>query len=278
MKSFVDQHGLSQRRACELMSMSRSLYCYLSRKREDPSLLKTILEIKEKHPYFSQPRILAVLRRKGFVVNGKKVTRVLKTLDLNVKRKPKPKHSFRPPKGRIPESFEVGAVWAIDFVFDRLVTDTPFRCMTIVDTLSRQVPGILATHSMQGFLPVSYLDHLRTLTNLPRNLIVDNGPEFANRVFVDWCTQNGINLHFIDPGKPVQNAYIESFNSNFRKEFLSRHRFKSIFEVRRKLTKWIAYYNEERPHQSLDYLTPKEFAAGNKGVLSPSATKNILWH
>lgn len=159
----------------------------------------------------------------------------------------------------------------MDFVLDRLVDGSTFRCLTVIDTLSREVPGIFAKTNMSGFATVDCLDELKKHTPLPRYLILDNGPKFANHVFMNWCQRNGVSVHFIDPGKPVQNAYIESFNGKFRQEFLAMNRFRDLTSVRSKLKKWIQHYNEERPHSALDYLTPKEFANIETGVIATAS-------
>ncbi len=164
----------------------------------------------------------------------------------------------------------------MDFVFDRLADGTSFRCFTIIDNLSREIPGILVSKSMAGFTPVTFLDSLKDKAPLPKHIICDNGPEFANVSFVSWCRRHNIGLHFIDPGKPVQNAFIESFNGKFRDEFLKQHQFKSIGEVRHKTQKWISHYNNERPHSSLDYLTPKEFADHERQVLDEKNNLLVL--
>lgn len=247
--------------------MSRSQFNYQSQKKENREVVKRILEIKTEHPYFGVPRVLALLRRSGFVVNGKRVYRVMKILNLLVKRKPIRKRKFKPVSHRIPQATRVNEVWAMDFVHHRLTDGTAFRCFTIIDTLSRETPGVFPSLTMKGFLPMRFLERLSKTTKLPKHIIVDNGSEFANRLFVDWCMQNNIELHFIDPGKPVQNAYIESFNGKFRNEFLAQNKFKSIISVAEGLIKWIAYYNNERPHSSLDYMTPKEFAEKESSVL-----------
>lgn len=261
---------MSERKACSLASLSRSQFRYQSRKRENPELIKAILEIKEKHPYFGQPRVLSSLRRKGYLVNGKRVFRILKTLHLTVKKRRKKQTYFVPPSRELPLAISVGDVWSIDFVSDNFLDGSKFRCLTIVDNLSRQVPGIYAMKSMAGYSPVDYFEKLKAKVKLPKHIILDNGPEFANSVFVSWCMKNQISLHFIDPGKPVQNAYIESFNGKFREEFLSQNKFKNIFHLRKEIEDWIKFYNEERPHSSLDYLTPKEFAIQENCVLNRS--------
>lgn len=270
------EHGMSERRACELCGMSRSQFKYQSCKTEDPEIIKEILRIKEKYSYYGLPRVLALLRRKGFIVNGKRVYRILKVMNLQVCKKRKKIKLFITKVKGAPDASRVGDTWAMDFVFDRLKNNDPFRCLTIIDHYSREIPGILVSRSMAGFSPVEYLEHLKETVNLPKHIVVDNGPEFANTVFVDWCKQHEIALHFIDPGKPVQNAYVESFNGKFRKEFLDQNKFNSIREVQKRLEQWIKYYNEERPHSSLDYLTPKEFADQEKAVLNKKNNLLVL--
>lgn len=218
------------------------------------------MNIKEKYPFYGLPRVYATLRREGFVVNKKRVHRLLKVMNMLVPIKRKRKKFNSAPKNVYPIAAGVNETWAMDFVFDRLQNGTPFRSLTIIDTLSRYVPGILVSPKMEGFLPVDFLEELKAKVKLPKHIVLDNGPEFLNHVFVSWCERNSIALHFIDPGKPVQNAFIESFNGKYRNEFLNQHNFKSMDDVRRKLNAWVKFYNEERPHSSLDFLTPKQFA------------------
>lgn len=251
------------------MGMSRSQLNYVSQKNEDPNLIRAILISKDKYPDFGLPRIHVKLRRDGFLVNGKKVYRLLKQLNLTISTKRKRKKLFIFPSRGIPDAIQTDDVWAMDFVQDRLVSGEKFRCFTIVDHHSRQAPGIHASKSVAGFLPVEFLEQLRLHGRSPKHIVVDNGPEFANQIFISWCETNRISVHFIDPGKPVQNAYVESFNGKFRTEFLKREKFKTIGTVRAGLESWIKYYNEDRPHSSLDYLTPKEFADQERRVLAP---------
>lgn len=239
----------------------------MSRKKEDPALLRELIEIKDKHPYYGWPRVHAVLRRKGFLVNGKKVFRLMKALRLTVGRKIKQKRLRPPAAQHMPEAIGCDDVWALDFVFDRLADGTPFRCFTMIDTHSRVVPGIHVAKSMAGFSAIDYLERLKKTRKLPRHFVLDNGTEFVNRAFYTWCEANCVSLHFIDPGKPVQNAYIESFNGKFRKEFLQQRSFTSVADARAQLERWLKHYNEARPHSSLDYLTPKEFADQETRVL-----------
>lgn len=270
------EEQLSERRACELVSMSRSQLNYVSRKQEEPALVRSILSIKDQHPYYGVPRVHAMLRRRGFAVNGKKIYRLMKALQLTVGRKVKKKKRYVSPSRKMPAALGVGDVWAMDFVFERLANGTSVRCFTIIDTLSRQVPGIHVAESMSGFAVVDYLERLSETQRMPKHFVLDNGSEFTNQPFFDWCAKHEISIHLIDPGKPVQNAYIESFNGKFRTEFLCQRKYSSVSQMRSKLTEWITHYNEERPHSSLDYLTPKEFADQEARVLDPQKNLPVL--
>ena len=217
-----------------------------------------------------------MLRRSGFVVNHKRIYRILRTLDLMVPRRRKQKRLFALPSKGIPDAAFPGEVWSIDFVFDRLTDGSSFRCFTIIDNLTREVPGIHISKSMAGFTPVDYLESLRQQGKIPKHIILDNGTEFVNEVFINWAAINDVSLHFIDPGKPVQNAYIESFNGKFRAEFLSQKKFGAVAEVRTAVTEWLRYYNEVRPHSSLDYFSPKEFAAQAPLMLDKKINSLVL--
>lgn len=200
-------------------------------------------------------------------MNGKKIYRLAKTMGLLVPKKIKPKRTFKPQSDATPIAVCQSDVWAIDFVSDKLLDGRSYRYLTIIDTYTREIPGIQVNLTMALSQPVHFLENLKQKGKMPRAIIVDNGPEFANRIFVNWCKTNNIKIHFIDPGRPVQNGYIESFNGKFRKEFLSQKMFKTILEASYDLESWIHYYNNERPHSSLDYFTPKEFADQEKAML-----------
>lgn len=150
-------------------------------------------------------------------------------------------------------------LWAIDFISGALLDGRKFRCLTMVDTLTRIIPIIYAAFSMEAFVVVRILEDLKKNGKIPKAIVLDNGPEFANHALVNWANANGIKLHFIDPGKPTQNGFVESFNGKFRSEFLDQNVFSSMKDLQRKLKEWIHFYNTGRPHLSLDYLTPTEF-------------------
>lgn len=148
----------------------------------------------------------------------------------------------------------------MDFVSDQFVHGGRFRGLTIVDIYSRESPVIEVARSMPAVRVVQVLERLKEDRGLPEAIVLDNGPEMISLVLDQWAYENGVKLHFIDPGKPTQNAFIESFNGTFRDECLNMHWFYNLDDARRKIESWRKEYNEERPHSSLDYLTPKEFA------------------
>ena len=150
--------------------------------------------------------------------------------------------------------------WSMDFVSDQFVHGGRFRGLTIVDIYSRESPVIEVARSMPAVRVVQVLERLKEDRGLPEAIVLDNGPEMISLALDQWACENGVKLHFIDPGKPTQNAFIESFNGTFRDECLNMHWFYNLDDARRKIESWRKEYNEEHPHSSLDYLTPKEFA------------------
>jgi len=248
--------------------MSRSQFRYESQKKEDPALIAAILKIKDKHKKYGLLRVHNRLRKIGFEVNRKKVHRIMKTLNLLVKRARKSRLSNFRPDVNTPVAVRSNHVWAVDFVFSRLKNGTAFRAFTVIDTYTRVCPMIFISQSMADQLPMKILSQLKDRGERPEWIISDNGPEFINSVFRAWTSQNNINHYFIEPGEPTQNGYIESFNGKFRDECLKEETFTSLQDARRKIEAWRHHYNSERPHSSLDYLTPKEFADQQRAMLA----------
>lgn len=147
-------------------------------------------------------------------------------------------------------------IWSFDFVSDRLETERKLKCLTIVDDCSKKSPGLLAGYSITSEDVTDYFD---SLDGLPRKLRCDNGPEMTSRHFLGWAHERGIAIEYIQPGKPIQNAFIESFNSRFRDECLNEELFLDLEDAKKKVEKWRMYYNEKRPHTALDFKTPKQF-------------------
>jgi len=241
--------------------MSRSQFRYVSVKKESAEVVSLILKIKEKRPTIGVKKLTAMIRREVTEkVNHKRVERIVKTLGLGVKRKPRRKKVIFPQVDKAVVAIRPNQVWAMDFVSDRLQDGRTFRCLTIVDIYSRQCPKIEVSLSMKDFLPVKVLEELKRTTPLPEIIIADNGSEFKNYAMLACSKRNGFTISFIDPGRPTQNGYIESFNARLREECLNQNSFRSITAARAVIEEWVRDYNEKRPHGSLDYLTPKEFA------------------
>ena len=255
----------SQRRSCRLMGMWRSSCRYRSRRADDGLILEKLRELAGLHTRWGYRTLGVLLRRDGLVINHKRVFRVYKEAGLLLPRK-RPRRGPRPRSQKLEAAGGINDRWSMDFVSDALATGRKFRSLTIVDDGCRQSPAIVVDSSISGVRVTRELDRLAETRGLPRTLVLDNGPEFTSRAMVLWAKARGVNLHFIDPGKPVQNAFIESFNGKFRDECLNTQWFLSLDEARQKIEAWRQEYNGVRPHSSLGNLTPDEYARTLEGA------------
>ena len=255
-----DEFRISQRRASKLMGIGRSTSRYRPRRRPDEPLETALRDVAREHPRWGYRMLTDVLRGRGLVVNHKKIFRLYRSAGLLLPRR-------RPRKGRsaarrpLPVAAASNSVWALDFVSDALSNGRRFRCLTITDTFDRRCPGILVDSSIGGRRVARFLDELGEREGLPTVLISDNGPEFTSRAMFEWAMARGVELRFIEPGKPMQNGFIESFNGKFRNECLDVNWFVSLVDARRRVEVWRGVYNEIRPHSSLGGIPPAEFAA-----------------
>ncbi len=201
-----------------------------------------------------------ILKREGLVINHKRTERIYKEEKLSLKlrrRKTKKVSELRAP---LPPVENPNERWSMDFIHARLINGRRFKSLTIVDDCSRESPAIETDTSIPGIRVVRVLDGLKEERGtLPKVIVIDNGPEFSGKALDDWAWRNGVKLHFIDPGKPQQNAFIESFNATFRKDCLNQNWFYTLEEAREGIEKWRQDYNEFRPHSSLQDLSPSEF-------------------
>ncbi len=255
----AERFGLSQRRVCRVLELDRNTLRYRSRRQDDAGLRTRIREIAEHKRRYGCPRIYVRLRREGWRVNHKKVERLYyrdEQLSLRQRRR---RTAAAVPRVALPTPTHPGRCYAIDFVHDRLVTGRRFKCLTMTDLCSKEVPVIAVEVSIGGARVCRILDQLFATRPLPDTLILDNGPEFAGTALDAWAAQHGVHLHFIQPGKPVQNAFIESFNGKFRDECLNEHWFLTLEEAQLVIEAWRREYNEERTHSSLGDVTPREF-------------------
>jgi len=214
----AERFGLSQRRVCRLVTLDRNTLRYRSRRQDDAVLRTRIRDIAESKRRYGCPRIYVRLRREGWAVNHKKVERLYYRDERLSLRRRRRKKAAAVPRVALPKPTQPGHCYAIDFVHDRLVTGRRFKCLTMTDLYSKEVPVIEVDVSIGGARVCRILDRLFLTRPLPETLILDNGPEFAGTALDAWAVQHGVQLHFIQPGKPVQNAFIESFNGKFRDE------------------------------------------------------------
>ena len=217
-------------------------------------------ELAEQRTSWGCPKLHAVLKREGLVLNHKRTERLYQEERLSLRGKRRKKKKVSEKRVPLAPVERPNERWSMDFIHSRLFEGRRFKALTIVDDCTRKSPAIEVDTSLPGIRVVRVLDRLKETRGLPKVIVVDNGPEFSGRVLDDWAYRNGLKLDFIDPGKPVQNPYIESFNATFRKDCLNQHWFYSLEEARERIETWREDYNDFRPHESLDDLTPSRFA------------------
>lgn len=252
-------YGISERRAVRFTGFPRSTVRYKSLIDPQEELRTRIRELAAQRPRWGYRQIHTLLQREGWLVNRKRVQRLYREEGLAVRRKGKRRRSqaprpIREPLGRPNER------WSMDFVSDSLSNGRRFRCLTIMDEFSRECLAIHVAYSIPAVRVVEVLERLRQERGLPEIIMTDNGSEFTSRAFGAWAYSRDIRIDYIQPGKPVQNCFIESFNGTFRDECLNLHWFLSLDDAKQEIETWRVDYNEARPHSSLGRLTPAEFA------------------
>lgn len=260
------QGKLSERHACGLVGMQRGSWRYRLRERNDAALRERLREIAGERPRFGYRRLHRMLRREKedgmlkWAVNHKRVYRIYREEGLAMRQRKRKR--FRA-EARVPLVLPTRAdqVWTMDFTRDTLAHGRKFRTLNLMDGFTREAPRIEVDTSLPGLRVVRVLEGVAQERGYPKAIQVDNGPEFISRAVDQWAYAHGVALHFIEPGKPVQNAFIESFNGKFRDECLNQNWFVSLDDARRIIEAWRVDYNTVRPHSSLGYRTPEEFAA-----------------
>ena len=253
-------YQMSERHACRLLGLERSTHRYRARKAERDIALRTRLkELAAKRMRFGYRRLTAMLVREGVPANHKRVYRLYceEGLAMRIRQRRRIRWNGAIVK---PAASQLNERWSMDFVTDCVSSGKVIRMLTIVDDYTRECPGIEVDTSLGGLRVRRVLDRMAGERGLPEAIVVDNGPEFRGRALAAWSEERGVRLEFIQPGKPVQNAYIESFNGRLRDECLNANWFTSLTDARRKIETWRQDYNQQRPHSSLDYLPPAEFA------------------
>jgi putative transposase len=251
--------GLSERQACALTGCPRPTMQYKPRKKPTDDLVRDRLRsIAQERPRFGWRRLKILLKREGITLNHKRLRRIYREEGLQVR--PRKKRRVRLIRGNsVPAPTRLNQEWGLDFMHEYLFSRRKVRLLTIEDRLSREGLALDPDFSLTSRRVIRTLDEIAAERGYPERLRVDNGPENIAGAMIQWSIDHNVDLHFIDPGKPAQNAWIESFNGRVRDEFLNVHLFRTLAEIREGADTWLIDYNEVRPHRSLGYLTPKEF-------------------
>ena len=252
-----EKFKVSERRAAGTVGLSSATLYYKPKPRGDGPIESRMKELAERFRRYGRPRIHVLLKREGLVTNPKKTARLYRKnkLQLGKRTKRKTANVVRIPR---PKATRPNEVWSMDFVFDVLLSGRRIKIWPIVDDYTKRCVSVVIDRSITG---KDLVDHFERLPQLPKRLRSDNGPEFQSRALLDWIgSKNGVIEHeFIQPGKPMQNAYIESFNGRLRDECLNENVFTDLDDARQKIAAWLTEYHSIRPHSSLGMKTPEEF-------------------
>ena len=256
------EYAFSQRRACRLLTLAVSSYRYQS-KRSDEGLRRRLVELAREKPRFGYRRLHVLLRRQGEAVNHKRVQRVYREAGLSIRRKKRKRcvRAGQPLRACTAANQE----WALDFVHDAVESGRAIRVLSVVDAYTRECLALEVDTSFASRRVTRVLEQIVTERGTPQAIRCDNGPELTSQHFLAWCVEKKIEVVHIQPGRPMQNGRVESFNGRLREECLNVSWFGNLFEARERIAVWRREYNQERPHSSLGYRTPEEFARGMGG-------------
>ncbi len=252
--------ALSERRACRVLGLSRSVQRYRSVADDQVALRLRLRDLAASRVRYGYRRLHVLLQREGWRVNHKRVYRLYRSEGLALRRKTRKKR-LSWPRVPSPTASQPHAEWGMDFLADRLADGRRFRVLTLVDHVSRVSPAIEVGTSLTGERVVAMLERLAEGGGCPRRICVDNGPEFVSKALDAWAYRHEVQIIFSRPGKPTDNPFVEAFNSRFRDECLDQHWFASLEEARQIIEAWRVDYNTKRPHGSLKHQTPAEFEA-----------------
>jgi putative transposase len=252
------EHSLSERRACKLLGVDRTSYRYEPQPDHNAELRQQLIELAKQKPRYGYRRLLALLERCGWLVNHKRLERLYREEHLAVRRL-KRKRLIRP-AAPMTHVQRANQEWSMDFLMDGLATGRAIRALSVVDSYTRECLAIAVDSCLSSRRVTRTLEWIISQRGQPEALRCDNGPEFTSRHFLAWCEERKIQLIHIQPGRPMQNGRAESFNGRLRDECLNANWFPTLMEAQQKVEQWRSEYNLERPHSSLGYLTPAEFA------------------
>jgi putative transposase len=239
------------------MSLSRSVYYYKSVK-DDSEVIRKLEELSSKHARWGCDKFYDIIRNEGLAWNYKRIRRVYCLMKLNLKRKAKRRLPARV-KQPLMQPPIMNKSWSMDFMSDALLTGRKIRILNIIDDYNREALSIEVDTSMTSEKVIRTLVDLIDWRGKPISIRVDNGPEFTSFAFIDWCTSQGITVQYTQPGKPMQNGYIERFNRSYREDILDAYLFNDLSQVRILSEEWMEEYNNLRPHESLNGLPPIKY-------------------
>ena len=254
----VEVHHLSERRACGLVCLNRSSYRYQVKPNDERKVCTRLKELAASYPVYGYLLLHGLLKQEGLVVNKKQTYRLYS--EMNLQGRTKKRKKLNRPRQPLWIPNAVNARWSMDFVSDQLADGRRFRVLNVVDDYSRECIGQLVAPSISGYQVSRLLSQLVEQRSKPEAIVCDNGPEFTGKALFFWSKENEIRLSFIQPGKPQQNAFVESFNGKFRSACLNQNWFRNLAEAVQLIEQWRIHYNTVRPHSSLNYLPPSEFA------------------
>ena len=252
------EHGVSQRRACDVLQVDRSSVRYQSKRSDDDDLRAAIRKVATERRRFGYRRIHIMLERDGVLVNHKKLRRIYGEENLQVKRRGGRKRALGTRRPMVlPKA--PNQRWSLDFVSDALSDGRRFRMLTVVDDFSRENIALIADTSLSGSRVVRELKQVIADRGKPKTIVSDNGTEFTSKAILKWVQETAVDWHYIAPGKPQQNAFIESFNGKLRDECLNETLFSSLQHAREVLADWRKDYNQLRPHSAIGNISPAEY-------------------
>ena len=259
----MKDHDVSERRACSLAGLDRSTFQYEKKTGGDEALRERLRALAGERRRFGYRRLGILLARDGHHSNHKKLYRIYREEKLAVRRRKGRKRALGTRRPMVPPS-RPNERWSLDFVSDSLTGGRRFRILCVVDDFTREALTVVPDFSISGHRLARELDAIINRRGKPGTIVSDNGTEMTSHAIFRWAQDHGIEWHYIAPGKPTQNAFIESFNGRLRDECLNEELFSSLSQARAALAAWQADYNQQRPHTSLRGLAPAVFARGHK--------------
>ena len=254
----IEQFKLSERSACRLAGISRTAFRYVMKQKADGVVRARLKALATQYSRYGYLMLHGLLKSEGLVQNKKRTYRLYTEEGLQVRTK-KRKKLQRP---RLPMELpnRANQRWSMDFVADQLSSGRRFRVLNIVDDFTREMVGQLVSVSINGAMVARFLNQIMEQRGKPDSVVCDNGTEYTSKAMFFWSKESGVKLSFIQPGKPTQNAFVESLNGKFRNECLNQHWFRTLDEARYEIELWREHYNNVRPHSSLNFMSPVEFA------------------